>query len=423
MAAGVNREHVVVERMPSLSCAASSVATASLSFPLLLPCSVLHFSPLLCSALLCSALFCSVLLCSALFCSVLLCSALFCSVLLCSVLLCSALFCSVLLSPLRSLLVSPPLPSPPLPSPTTPLSLTTTNNSVCHTNNAKEIPDSRCNLKTSKATWTGNDALGLVNGEGTVVDVVGEGSAAAPSSGGWEVAGVAEATSEHTLLRKSTVVGGETNWSKSAGTNGANSQWILMPQNFFSNLGTPLGNLCRSASTLAPLCNAHGTCDEDVGGCNCREGWTGLGCQTPPPSPTTTTCPWVPFAAGFDRVRTPLGMWASARRSTAAGLMREQRAFESSGARCDATYELACCCPVPWICSALLCSALLCSALLYGGMRLPVFSILLCSHSWPVAELTLSTLTFLLARTTPPPPTETKPNSPTRRKLQRTIPV
>tara|TARA_B100002052_G_C15868099_1_gene593304 strand:+ start:58 stop:1470 length:1413 start_codon:yes stop_codon:yes gene_type:complete len=74
---------------------------------------------------------------------------------------------------------------------------------------------------------------------------------------GWDVAGVDEATKNHTLVRKGSVLTGNIgNWSMSAGTNADNSEWIVLEQDDFSNLG--FHNYDNSGST-------------NVFGCTCME--------------------------------------------------------------------------------------------------------------------------------------------------------
>jgi len=71
------------------------------------------------------------------------------------------------------------------------------------------------------------DADGEVTGY-TVLDWLGDWQAD-PGSG-WEVAGVSNATKDHTLTRKSTVCGPNNDWAASAGTNAADSEWIVGPK-------------------------------------------------------------------------------------------------------------------------------------------------------------------------------------------------
>jgi hypothetical protein len=76
--------------------------------------------------------------------------------------------------------------------------------------------------------------MGLfVNGE--LVDLIGD-PAVDPGSA-WDVAGVTGGTQDHTLVRKSTVTSGNTTALGSFGTDASDSEWIVNPQNDFSNLG------------------------------------------------------------------------------------------------------------------------------------------------------------------------------------------
>lgn len=90
----------------------------------------------------------------------------------------------------------------------------------------------------SVAHHTGNDARALqktVNGTDWVtIDVFGNPT----SSANFDVAGVTGAAGEHTLVRKSSVTSGNTDWAASAGTNADNSEWIVYPQNTFDYLGS-----------------------------------------------------------------------------------------------------------------------------------------------------------------------------------------
>ncbi|MEA3444129.1 MAG: T9SS type A sorting domain-containing protein [Bacteroidota bacterium] len=86
--------------------------------------------------------------------------------------------------------------------------------------------------------FNGNDARSLSKLDGNdtiIVDIFGE-----PNNDpgtGWEVAGVANGTSEHTLQRKATVTTGNLDWAASFGTSASNSEWIVSAQDDFSDLG------------------------------------------------------------------------------------------------------------------------------------------------------------------------------------------
>jgi PKD repeat protein len=93
---------------------------------------------------------------------------------------------------------------------------------------------------TSNVTYfNGNDALGLFKND-VLIDVIGE-QGVDPGSG-WEVAGVSNATAEHTLVRKSSVCSPTTDWTASAGTSTADSQWEVYGQNEWGYLGAHVAN-------------------------------------------------------------------------------------------------------------------------------------------------------------------------------------
>jgi hypothetical protein len=85
----------------------------------------------------------------------------------------------------------------------------------------------------------GDDARGLeysLDGENwALIDIIGD-----PDNdpgNGWEVAGVANATQDHTLVRKGFVSAGNTDWLAAAGTDADDSEWIVYPINTFEYLG------------------------------------------------------------------------------------------------------------------------------------------------------------------------------------------
>lgn len=88
---------------------------------------------------------------------------------------------------------------------------------------------------TSTVTYfNGNDAIALFQGD-TMIDIIGiymvdPGTA-------WDVAGVAGATLNHTLIRKPNVTQGNLDWASSAGTNMDDSEWLVEAQDYFDNIG------------------------------------------------------------------------------------------------------------------------------------------------------------------------------------------
>ena len=71
---------------------------------------------------------------------------------------------------------------------------------------------------------------------GILIDLVGD--AGDDPGAGWPVAGIDNATGEHTLVRKSNIGIGNIDWVSSAGTDANNSEWIVLGQDDFSNIGT-----------------------------------------------------------------------------------------------------------------------------------------------------------------------------------------
>ena len=110
---------------------------------------------------------------------------------------------------------------------------------VAH-NKADPAVTVHADLLTSKMNPNGNDAVGLavtnLSGGWILLDAVGTDGTNAPASG-WDVAGVSAATKDHTLLRRSYISSGKTNWATSAGTSPANSQWTVLPDGTTTNLG------------------------------------------------------------------------------------------------------------------------------------------------------------------------------------------
>ena len=87
--------------------------------------------------------------------------------------------------------------------------------------------------------FNGNDARALikvVGGDTTILDYIG--SFGSDPGIGWDVAGVTNATANHTLTRKRAVTGGNTSWTLSAGTNVTDSEWIIHDQNTWTYLGS-----------------------------------------------------------------------------------------------------------------------------------------------------------------------------------------
>ena len=91
--------------------------------------------------------------------------------------------------------------------------------------------------------FTGNDALGLFKND-VLIDVFGD-----PSSNSTiPVAGFSTYGLDHTIVRKSTINKGNTDWVASSGTNKTDSEWIGYPQDTWTYVGAHTVN-----TTLAPI--------------------------------------------------------------------------------------------------------------------------------------------------------------------------
>jgi len=108
---------------------------------------------------------------------------------------------------------------------------------------------------TSTVTYfNGDDAVALLK-NGAPLDVIGE-IGVDPGSG-WTVAGVSNATKDHTLIRKSSVCDPTTDWALSAGTNADDSQWIVLGQDDgWDLLGSHTG--CTAQPELTILSPSEG---------------------------------------------------------------------------------------------------------------------------------------------------------------------
>ena len=94
----------------------------------------------------------------------------------------------------------------------------------------------------SPVHYNGNDAIAIfgIDGSGNftvLMDVIGVQSSD-PGPGGWNVAGVTGATKDHTLVRKSSINKGNTNWENSAGTSTSDSEWEVKDVDDWTSLGT-----------------------------------------------------------------------------------------------------------------------------------------------------------------------------------------
>jgi hypothetical protein len=109
-------------------------------------------------------------------------------------------------------------------------------------------------LTSALTFFNGDDAVGLsrnFDGNWQMIDVIGTDG---PDPGsGWDVAGVTNATANHTLIRKADICSPNNDWASSAGTDAANSEWIVMNADDYGNIGMHTANCGGSTTPVAAL--------------------------------------------------------------------------------------------------------------------------------------------------------------------------
>jgi len=86
--------------------------------------------------------------------------------------------------------------------------------------------------------FNGDDARAIaqINGSDTTIyDVIG--IANEDPGSGWDVAGITNATKDHTLRRKQSISQGNSDWTSSAGSDADNSEWEVLDKNTVDGLG------------------------------------------------------------------------------------------------------------------------------------------------------------------------------------------
>ncbi|MFL3013370.1 MAG: lamin tail domain-containing protein, partial [Candidatus Neomarinimicrobiota bacterium] len=114
---------------------------------------------------------------------------------------------------------------------------------ICHGSADSTAIQTQCD-ETHNYLSNGDDGYALIRGTEEsfeVLDVIGQNIydlLYERPSGGWDVAGVTNGTQDHTLVRKSNVHAGTTDWTASAGTSSDSSEWIVLDQDVWDNLGS-----------------------------------------------------------------------------------------------------------------------------------------------------------------------------------------
>ncbi|MDP6853854.1 MAG: lamin tail domain-containing protein, partial [Candidatus Marinimicrobia bacterium] len=123
---------------------------------------------------------------------------------------------------------------------------------VCSTGSDPAILSECDQTIANNSIFNGDDAWALqqisTNNILDIIGVIGDD----PGSG-WEVAGISNATKDHTLIRKEGVESGVgENWSEAAGTNTDDSQWTVKDKDDFSGIGS---HVCSACSDSVSVCN------------------------------------------------------------------------------------------------------------------------------------------------------------------------
>jgi predicted extracellular nuclease len=120
--------------------------------------------------------------------------------------------------------------------------------------------------ETRTVYHNGDDAQGLMHtATNTLLDLVG--AIGDDPGSGWEVAGVADATKDHTLVRKSSVESGNTDWASSAGTNSDDSEWVVLDQNTWDYIGSHPHDFSTAGCMDPGACNYDADASSDDGSC------------------------------------------------------------------------------------------------------------------------------------------------------------
>ena len=117
--------------------------------------------------------------------------------------------------------------------------------------------------------YNGDDAIALLkkNDSDTfeVIDIIGA-TGDDPGSG-WAVAGVTNATKDHTLTRKNTISGPSSDWTSSAGTDESSSEWVVTGKDTeWTSLGSYTPSSTSTTVVLQDFTNLTNTATADVYG-------------------------------------------------------------------------------------------------------------------------------------------------------------
>ena len=135
---------------------------------------------------------------------------------------------------------------------------------VCH-GSADDSIQAECD-QTFTYLSNGDDVFGLTQIEtGSILDMIG--TLGDDPGNGWDVCGTADATKDHTLVRKAGITAGNTgNWEASAG-DADECEWVVLEQNDWTYLGSHPHDFSMAGCTDMTACNYDSGASSDDGSC------------------------------------------------------------------------------------------------------------------------------------------------------------
>ena len=137
---------------------------------------------------------------------------------------------------------------------------------ICH-GSADDIIQVECDQQHTYLS-NGDDGFCLVEGDESsfaILDCIGTWEAEDPGNG-WDVAGINDATKDHTLVRLSSVISGNYgDWFTSAGTTAINSEWAVFEQDTWGYVGYhphDFGDIAGCTDPNAGNYNPNATSDD-----------------------------------------------------------------------------------------------------------------------------------------------------------------
>ncbi len=139
---------------------------------------------------------------------------------------------------------------------------------VCHSSADEDGIIPFCD-ETRTLYHNGDDTQGLMHvSSGTLLDIIG--TIGDDPGSGWEVAGIANGTKDHTIVRKSEVTAGNAGyWEFSSGSDADDSEWVVFDQNTWNYIGSHPHDFSSDVPgcTDTEACNFNADATLDDGTC------------------------------------------------------------------------------------------------------------------------------------------------------------